>query len=64
MRWKDKSPKFGDYRYRNEFLIFPKKFEGYWYWWEWVTVSEMYLGWRWTNNTEIVGIGKDNVPKP
>lgn len=56
MKWKIKQPK--DIIYVNEFLVFPRKFNGYWYWLEWVTVRYFYLGWRYQNIGDIVKIGK------
>ena len=64
MKWKAKPEvKFGDtYRY-NQFLIFPRKFNGYWYWLEWVTVEDMWMDYRWTRThvSKIVAIGKMKI---
>ena len=42
MRWESKEPKPGDARYRWTFPLRPKKYFGWWYWWEWVLVKEKY----------------------
>ena len=44
----------------NEFLIFPRKFEGYKYWLCWVTVEYHYLDYlrRYQRFGSIVKIGK------
>lgn len=36
-------PKDGDYRYVTKFLIFPKRFDGAWYWLETITFRQIYL---------------------
>jgi len=45
-------------KYENEFLIFPRKFEGYRYWLCWVTVKYTWIGWRYQKFGEIIAIGK------
>lgn len=45
---------------KNEFLIFPRKFEGYRYWLCWVVIEYSYLEYlrRYQRNGEIIKIGK------
>lgn len=45
--------------YSNEFLIFPRKFNGYVYWFCWVTVRYKWIGWRYQRFGDIVGIGRN-----
>jgi hypothetical protein len=46
-------PKDGDHREITKFLLFPKRFNGAWFWLETVTIRQMYLYlfggalWRW-----------------
>lgn len=46
--------------YRNEFLIFPRKFDGYRYWLCWATIKYTWIGFRYQRFGEMVGIGKNN----
>lgn len=56
MKWKIKEyPKI---KYYNEFLIFPRKFNGWRYWLCWVTIKQVYLGWRYSRG-EICSIGRN-----
>ena len=44
--------------YKNEFLIFPRIFNGYRYWLCWATIEYIWLGWRYTSYGEVVAVGK------
>lgn len=45
--------------YRNEFLIFPREFEGYRYWLCWATVKYCWLGHRYQRFGDMIGVGKN-----
>lgn len=54
MKWKAKiKPNFGDSKQVKEFLIFPMKYNDYWYWMEWAIVKYYYIGWRWGSKGEV-----------
>ena len=44
--------------FQNEFLIFPRKFNGYRYWLCWATIKYTWMGWRYNRIGEVVAIGK------
>jgi hypothetical protein len=46
------------YIYQNEFLIFPRRFEGYKYWLCWATVVYTWIGWRYTKFGDMIATGK------
>ena len=43
MRWKDKSPKVGDKRTFESFLLFPEKVDGVWAWLEQARFHQEYI---------------------
>lgn len=57
---KFKIKKYPAVRYENEFLIFPKKFGEYKYWWCWVTVEYHYLEYlkRYSRVGKVVALDK------
>ena len=61
MKWKIK--KYPAVVYKNEFLIFPKKFGDYKYWWCWATIEYQYLDYlkRYSRGGKIVTLGKNAV---
>ena len=56
MKWKIKQKRYC--LYNNSFRLLPAKFEGYWYWLCWVTVSYTWIGWRYQKFGAIIDIGK------
>ena len=44
--------------FKNEFLIFPRKFNGYRYWLCWATIQYTWIGFRYQRFGEIIKIGK------
>ena len=56
MKWKLKQ--YPRVIYNNEFLIFPRKFEGYRYWWQWVTVKYTWFFGRYSRFGTVVSLGK------
>tara|TARA_R110000744_G_scaffold34412_1_gene80240 strand:- start:973 stop:1173 length:201 start_codon:yes stop_codon:yes gene_type:complete len=45
--------------FENEFLIFPRKFNGYRYWLCWATIRYSWIGWRYSKFGDMVGLGKN-----
>lgn len=58
MKWKIK--KRPQVVYENEFLIFPRKYDGYYHWLCWATIQYTWLGWRYTRWGDVVAIGKQS----
>jgi hypothetical protein len=56
MKWKYNTFKYGETRKFKEFLLFPRKHEGYWYWLEWAMLEETWIGHRWSRATKIIEI--------
>jgi hypothetical protein len=57
MKWKAKElPMFGDEKIEKEFLIFPMKYQGYWYWLQWADIQYAWIGHRWTKFGEIINV--------
>ena len=44
--------------FKNEFLIFPRKFNGYRYWLCWATVRYNWIGFRYQKLGKMVAVGK------
>ena len=45
--------------FENEFLIFPRTFNGYRYWMCWATIRYVWIGWRYQRFGEMIGVGKN-----
>ena len=55
MKWPAKKEhEWGETRQHKEFLIWPCKFEGYWYWLEWAIVEDWWMGSRWSRRIKII----------